>query len=946
MNRLKGVLSRLFGATVRRQLIWGVALVHAVMMSLFVFDLSVRQRDFLIESQTSQAFSLARNLSLIAVTPLLSSDYAGLQELTSAIGAYPGVVHVMVILPSGKIVAHGQPDYRGQYAADFEQISRRGAVQGNTLFSGSALADVAVPVVINKDNLGWVRVGVSQSANATKLAAITYSGLLYTALAIAVGILLAWFLANRLTRRMSRLALTADEVRAGNTQLRAEVVGQDELSHLAHAINFMLDNLEYSQRKLRREEATLSAVLDNVGACIYLKDIHGKYLFVNRQVLALWGTTLGEVVGFGDEKFFDTETVEHLQLTDRVVMVEGTSVRREESLTVMESGRALTYWSVKIPLCHPDGSIYGLCGISTDISDRKQAEKKLELAASVFSHAREGIIITDAGGAIIDVNDAFTHITGYSREDALGQNPRMLKSDRQGGEFYAGMWTALNTRGHWSGEIWNRRKGGQDYPQLLTISAVRDANAHTQHYIALFSDISATIEHQLQLEQIARYDPLTSLPNRLLFADRLGRAINQCQRRQFSLAVAYLDLDNFKAVNDQHGHNAGDALLIQVSMRMQDALREGDTLARIGGDEFVAVIVDLVDPQDCLPVIERLRLAATVPITVPISNQMDGAVGDLILQVSASIGVAFYPQDGVEADQLIRRADQAMYLAKQAGRNRIHLFDIEQDKAIQSRHASLEQIRKALDNEEFVLHYQPKVNMKSGRVTGVEALIRWQHGIQGLLAPAAFLPIIEGHPMSDEVGDWVIATALDQMEAWHEQGFDLPASINIGARQLQQQGFALKLIGLLASHPNVKPHYLQLEVLETSALEDIHKTGAVMDACQAAGVSFALDDFGTGYSSLSYLKNLPAETLKIDRSFVRDMLVDSNDLAIVTGVIGLAKAFGREVIAEGVETAAHGELLLSMGCELAQGFGIARPMPAADLPGWVARWHADAVWMA
>jgi EAL domain-containing protein (putative c-di-GMP-specific phosphodiesterase class I) len=317
---------------------------------------------------------------------------------------------------------------------------------------------------------------------------------------------------------------------------------------------------------------------------------------------------------------------------------------------------------------------------------------------------------------------------------------------------------------------------------------------------------------------------------------------------------------------------------------------------------------------------------------------------ETVLQVSASIGVTLYPQDGVEADLLMRHADQAMYLAKQAGKNRYHLFDIAHDVASKTLRESLDQVRAGLHRGEFVLFYQPKVNMRTGEVIGAEALIRWQHPERGLLAPGLFLPMIEDTPLSTEMGEWVIATALSQMALWRAQGLEVSVSVNVGAHQLQQGNFTERLAGLLGAQPDIPRYSLELEILETSALQDIAQVSEVMCACQALGVSFALDDFGTGYSSLTYLKRLPAELLKIDQSFVRDMQTDADDLAIVQGVIGLAKAFGRHVIAEGVETVALGGVLLSMGCDLAQGYGIAKPMPAAEIPAWVGHWRADASW--
>jgi predicted signal transduction protein with EAL and GGDEF domain len=380
----------------------------------------------------------------------------------------------------------------------------------------------------------------------------------------------------------------------------------------------------------------------------------------------------------------------------------------------------------------------------------------------------------------------------------------------------------------------------------------------------------------------------------------------------------------------------GDTLLIAVSQQIKDALREGDTLARIGGDEFVAVLVDLDGASDCEPVLARLLQSAAQSVTI----------GKVQLQVSASIGVTLYPQDGVDADLLLRHADQAMYVAKEAGKNRYHFFDVQSAAAVQSQRENLKGIAHALEQQQFVLHYQPKVNMKTGVVVGAEALIRWQHPQRGLLPPGAFLSAIDNHPLGIAVGEWVISSALAQMAAWHAQGLELPVSVNIAALQLQQIGFVARLKEMLQAHPEIPPHRLQLEVLETSALDDMGSISQAMQACQSLGVHFALDDFGTGYSSLTYLRRLPAQMLKIDQSFVRDMLVDPGDLAIVQGVISLASTFGRSVIAEGVETQAHGKRLLEMQCELAQGYGIARPMPAADLPQWVHRWTGHEEWTA
>ncbi|MBU2876993.1 EAL domain-containing protein [Aliiglaciecola lipolytica] len=566
--------------------------------------------------------------------------------------------------------------------------------------------------------------------------------------------------------------------------------------------------------------------------------------------------------------------------------------------------------------------------------EKKQAEEKLERAASVFTHAQEGIMITDANVKIIEINEAFTHITGYTLQDVQGKEPSILRSNRHSTEFYDEMWETIETQGHWRGEIWSQRKNGDIYPELVTISAVKNSTGNVQHYVSLSTDITPMKAYQGQLERIAHYDALTNLPNRVLLADRLCQATMQCERRNQSLAVAFMDLDGFKAINDTYGHNVGDELLIAVSQRMKEALREGDTLARIGGDEFIAVMVDLQKFEDTELILKRLLKAASDPVNV----------GDALMQVSASIGVTLYPHDNVDSDQLIRHADQAMYIAKQAGKNRFHLFDTAEDIALNTQRESIENVHIALQKDEFVLHYQPKVNMRTGEVIGAEALIRWQHRVNGLIPPLAFLPLIEGHVISLKLGEWVIDSALSQIHQWQKIGLDIPISVNISAYQLQQSNFTTRLAALLSAHPEVNPNRLELEILETSALHDTSLVSTTMNTCQELGVRFAIDDFGTGYSSLTYLKRLPAYLIKIDQSFVRDMLEDTDDLAIVQGVVGLANAFQRKVIAEGVESIEHGKALVKLGCELAQGYGIAKPMVAEKIPDWISKWQSENAW--
>jgi diguanylate cyclase (GGDEF)-like protein/PAS domain S-box-containing protein len=738
------------------------------------------------------------------------------------------------------------------------------------------------------------------------------------------------------------IATPSDQVLAIGWHDMPEVTHlQQQLIDLNNELNYVTRAaLKDSQFEIERQTAKHRLILESAGEGICSLDTEGRPSFVNPAAAATLGYSPEELIGKSGHAVWhglhaDGRPYNEQESLIQQTLAHGTSHTSDSDYFQHKDGELLPVTFTSSPIIE-HRRVVGAVLTFRDITERKQTEVALRLSASVFANSIEGVIITDADNVIIDVNPAFSNITGYNHDEALGQNPCMLGSGRQGPEFYTRMWDSLREHDFWQGELWNRRKNGDCYAQMLSISVVRDNSGQLQHYIGVFSDITNLKKHEAELNRIAHYDTLTGVPNRRLLADRLEQAIVCSRRNGKTMAICYLDLDGFKIVNDHHGHEAGDQLLIAVASRMKDALRKGDTLARVGGDEFVAVLLDLADVADSLPMLSRLLAAADQPVHI----------GDLVFQVSASIGVTFYPQtEDADADLLLRQADQAMYQAKLAGKNRYHVFDAELDRSVRGHHESLERIRRALIAREFVLYYQPKVNMRTGEVIGAEALIRWQHPECGLLAPAEFLPVIENHPLSVEIGEWVIDTALTQVAAWQTDGLNIPVSVNVSARQLQQADFVERLREILAQHPDVMPSCLELEVLETSALEELVRVSEVIESCRKIGVMFALDDFGTGYSSLTYLKRLAVAQLKIDQSFVCNMLNDPSDLAILEGVLGLAAAFHRQVIAEGVETVEHGILLLQLGCVRAQGYGIARPMPAADLPAWAATWKPDPAWV-
>ncbi len=582
------------------------------------------------------------------------------------------------------------------------------------------------------------------------------------------------------------------------------------------------------------------------------------------------------------------------------------------------------------------GAPLRMIGTHTDIMERKKQEETLRLAANVFRHAIEGIMITTMEGRIVEVNQAFTLITGYSRDEVLGHTPRMLSSGRHESQFYDNMWRELSENGSWVGENWNRRKNGDLYVQLQKISTTHDENGNAQYYVSLFSDITLAKDNEQKLEHLARYDSLTQLPNRALLTEHINQALKQTQRRGQHLAVVFIDLDGFKAVNDNHGHEAGDHLLVTLAERMKGTLRTGDMLARLGGDEFVAVLLDLADADASAPMLNRLLGAVSQPVEYAQAQ----------LQVSASMGVSFYPQPGELAiEQLLRQADQAMYQAKQAGKNRFHVFDAEQDQRVRSRYESVRELECALRAGEFVLEYQPKVNLRTRTVIGVEALVRWQHPQRGLLRPAEFLPLIEDHPLAIELGQWVIENALLQIERWQQNGVNIAVSINIGRRHLRHPGFVQDLRDTLAEHPKLKPGCLELEIQEGCATDDPTQVVQIVRELRAIGIDCTLDNFGSGHSSLTALKKMPLKYLKFDAGFIRDMLSSSDSLLILIAALKMASAYEMKVIAAGMETAAHGFMLTELGCDLAQGYGIAHPMPAVDLPGWIKCWKPVPDWL-
>ncbi len=707
----------------------------------------------------------------------------------------------------------------------------------------------------------------------------------------------------------------------------------------------LLDSLKASEARLRESSAFLSALLNAIPMPVFYKDLAGRYLGFNQAFEKFYGQPRQELIGKSVFDLAPAELAEMYRAKDLELLRQSGS-QVYDSQVRDNRGEVRDVIFHKATFTDDASQVRGIIGAIVDVTDRKRMEDKTDalhhFLRAVLDALPAHIAILDDRGTILDVNAAWKRFADNNAlADAnycVGQNylaicdaatDTLRMEDK---EVAAGIRAVINrTIDSFSLEYSCHPPGETGW---FMLRATPFAGSGPACVVVAHTDISDRKLAEERITHLAYYDTLTQLPNRVLLTDRLQQAIAQTQRDQKRLAVCYLDLDGFKPINDTWGHDQGDQILVEVAQRLKYCVRAGDTVARLGGDEFILLLTDLAEVEECERALDRVLTALYVPFHVagqPVS-------------LTASLGVTLYPDDESDPDTLLRHSDQAMYAAKQAGGHRYRWFDADYDRRARAHRELLQRVEAGVVAGEFRLHYQPKVDMRTGAVIGVEALIRWQYPDEGLLLPARFIPAVETSELAIVVDCWVIQEALRQMTVWAAQGLNLPVSINISGRYLQQSDFVARLQAVLALYPTVPPDRLELEILETAALDDVAAISRLIKACQQLGIRFALDDFGTGYSSLTYLKYLPVQVLKIDQSFVRNLLVDADAQAIVEGVIGLSAAFRREVIAEGVETDAHGCRLIQLGCLLAQGYGIARPMPPEQIPAWIAGWTLPSAW--
>jgi diguanylate cyclase (GGDEF)-like protein/PAS domain S-box-containing protein len=555
-----------------------------------------------------------------------------------------------------------------------------------------------------------------------------------------------------------------------------------------------------------------------------------------------------------------------------------------------------------------------------EIIERKRAEEKLSLDAKIIESSNEAILIMDSKGRIIDVNLSFCNVTGYTLEEIQGKDPLVMQAKKKDSRTAHEIRRAVAQKGHWQGEIWNRRKNGEVYPVLMSISAVLNDDRRITHYVGIFSDITRIKRTEARLHHLAHNDPLTGLPNRVLFKDRLSQAMAQADRNRGAVVLMLLDLDRFKNVNDTYGHTVGDQLLAAVAKRLSQCVRKTDTVARLGGDEFTVILNGVEDSQGAATVARKIVDVLSEPFNI----------GGLVLYITASIGITLYPMDSRESDRLFQNADTALYYAKQQGRDNCQFFSEEMNLKVMERLELELDLRAALERQEFLVYYQPVIDFHTGKIISAEALIRWDHPRRGLLPPARFIPVAEETGLILPIGEWALKTACSQNAYWQKLGLPpLPIAVNVSGRQLRQQDL-VKLVMQILEESEMDPKYLELELTESVAEGNAENTIKLFNKFKEKGIKISIDDFGTGYSSLSYLKKFPIEKLKIDRSFIKDITSDPDDAAIVEAIVGVAKALKLKVVAEGVENEDQLGFLKDHGCDAWQGFCFCRPAPAEE----------------
>jgi diguanylate cyclase (GGDEF)-like protein/PAS domain S-box-containing protein len=907
-----------------------LALAAVVLAFMYLTALNHDRLESEGDVQREQALLASRTQASIEYS-LREQHAARVQAEFSTLSSLPEIRVALLADEHGKVLAASRLEWVGKDAGTIglyvAQDRREGGNTWLTADHDRVLSSYPVALDIKSDKLAPQRTGTlfiaaDLSFDLSARNARTDSWMLKTILLSMTIALLSWLaLYFAVSRRIAKLLQAVERVGKRRLDVSCGVSGYDEIGRMGVAFDGMMSNLGLSYERVRK----LSHVVEQCANSIIITDAQGVIEYVNPYFTHISGFTPEQAVGKRPSilKSGNTASQEYQAMWQAIA---SGNVWHGELQNRHRGGRL--YWDLVTisPLRGEEGEITHFVSVQEDITARKKIEEQLQLFLRVVNHVNEGITITDTDRNIVFINPAFSAITGYSAEEVIGKNPRMLHSGLMDDVFYRDMWRSINETGLWQGEMIDRRKSGESYSEWLSISTIKDEHGAVSHYIALFSDISERKAVEERIAHMAQHDFLTGLPNRMLLQDRLVQAISRSDREQRKVAVMFMDLDRFKVINDTLGHLVGDKLLQEVADRISRVGRSSDTVCRQGGDEFVIMLTDLETVDDVAIVAVKLLESIAGPYLI------DGNE----IEVTTSIGISVFPEDGREVDALLQHADAAMYHAKENGRNNYQFFTSEMNEHALERMSIERKLRRALERNEFCLHYQPQVDLRSGRIVGAEALIRWNHSLLGMVSPAQFIPIAEENGLIIPIGEWVLREACRQNSEWRKLGLpEIVMAVNLSAVQFRQKDLGAMIVDILRQS-GLAPSALELEITESSVMRNSDAAIELLQQLKEMGLKLSMDDFGTGYSSLGYLKRLPIGKLKIDQSFVRDLMTDPDDAVIAQTIITMAHSLKLKVVAEGVETAEQLAFLQQQQCDEMQGYYFSRPLVAEQFASLLA----------
>ena len=921
----------------------GLIILGAIFLSLMNVMIQLPQEDRKVEAAVLERYRTLLNLMQISIEPMVTSGkWDEISAEITALGADEGIRLAAFVDDNNEILSATRFEWITQRMpevwSDFSMssaVKARRSVRGIFIWSDDKNELHAYYPVrvggrdreLRSRKIGLIVIAIDLRQEKAEGRERLENSIITSTLTIFVMACLAWlFLHMVITRRMARMQKKVIQYAEGDYAVRMDMPGYDEVAQFGYAFDVVAALIQQDHLQLQENEQRYRSLVETIPYGIQQSDREGKITYTNYAYEAMFGYSPGGAIGTDIwDKQPTQQARDELRDYHRFLVEKMPDPQLYKTKNLTQDGRLIDIevaWTYRLDA---RGEVIGFISVITDTTERIKLEKERQLAATVFENSLQGVMVTDADATILSVNPAFTEITGYDPEEAIGKTPRLMRSEQHDETFYDTLWDSINMTDSWQGEIWNRHKSGKVFPIWQSIRAVRDNEGKLQRYIAIFSDISEQKASQERINHLAHFDVLTDLPNRLLFNERLTHAIERARRVDGKLAVLFIDLDNFKTVNDTMGHPMGDQLLRTVAERLRQTLREGDTVARLGGDEFTVLLEDIISERDAEAVARKCLKVFATPVIL--ANHE--------VYVTASLGIALYPQDGDDLHTVVRNADTAMYRAKERGKNAYQFYTTDMSAAAADRLVLESALRQAVSNEEFILYYQPKVDLRSGRITAVEALIRWQHPELGMVAPDRFIGLAEETGMIAGIGQWVMKTACGQMKQWLDAGLGLhQMAVNLSGYQVVHEDIVDTVHGVL-SRSGLDATHLELEITESFVMSHLDEALQTLFKLKDLGVSLAIDDFGTGYSSLAYLKRLPVHRLKIDRSFVKDIPEDRDDEAISAAIIALARSLGLQVTAEGVEIQEQMDFLGTHGCDEVQGYFIAKPMPADELESFL-----------